>query len=369
MTNEAEIYRLMYRTNFGAFAEAAFGELHSNAQLDRNWHINVLADRLATFSLGGTTRLMINLPPRSLKSFMTSIAMPAFTLGRDPRFKILILAGTPDLAADLRTNITRLMRSDRYRSIFGGIEWTEENRTLRFAQGGSLSVLKYGEAIIGKGYDIIIIDDPQSPSQVEDEAHRKEVLSYFQSGVLPRLNNMGSGRVALVQQRLHAEDLSGSVSSTGWDRLVISAISREDERWETQGGAITRAKGGALCEARESKEQLKETLLHMDPMQFSAQYLQSPYPPDDSDCKAFWVWELPGENYDPERDILPCGVVKVHIRDMILERYFNGPPIPYSYVNPNPTSIDWWERTTIRHQAELVKSAQGNQVGCCFQEG
>lgn len=134
--------------------------------------------------------------------------MPAFLLGKDPRLKILVLAGTSDLANDLRQKTSRLMRSDRYRTVFEDVDFTTPDRRLDFPQGGALLFNRYGEAI-GKGYDLIIIDDPQSPSQVEDTDKRMHVAEYFRNDVVPRLNNKQVGRIAVVQQRLHIEDLSG----------------------------------------------------------------------------------------------------------------------------------------------------------------
>ncbi|MHA6732454.1 terminase large subunit domain-containing protein, partial [Devosia sp. A369] len=265
-------YQLMYRTQFDMFAGLAFEVLHPGEQLLENWHIGVIAHQITQFIAGTPNRLIINLPPRSLKSFMTSIAMPAFLLGKDPRLKILILAGTSDLANDFRQKVVRLMRSDRYGGVFDQIEFTASDRRMDFPQGGSLSFLRYGEAIIGKGYDVIIIDDPQSPSQIEDADKREQVAEYFKNDVLHRLNSKTHGRIVIVQQRLHVGDLTGYFShKREWQCLAISAISRGVEKWATpRGGFVTRNKGVALCEERESKQTIEEQLPLMGAEKFAA---------------------------------------------------------------------------------------------------
>jgi hypothetical protein len=54
-------------------------------------------DRVAR---GEIKRLIINLPPRTLKSLSASIALPVWLLGRNPRLKIMSVAGTRHPARD-----------------------------------------------------------------------------------------------------------------------------------------------------------------------------------------------------------------------------------------------------------------------------
>jgi len=357
--SKAEIIRLMYRTRFAQFAEAAFEAIHPGEALIRNWHIDVVVHALNTFMTGDTYRLVVNLPPRSLKSFMTSIAMPAFLMGRDHRRKILILAGTPDLATELRTKIARLMRSHRYRSIFPGIEFREDGRTLLFADGGALSVLRYGEAIIGKGFDFIVIDDPQSPSQAEDADKRRQVVQYYNSDVQPRLNSRASGRVAVVQQRLHAHDLSGSLPSDEWERLVIPAMSSQAETWVTAHGRVARAKWTALFEAREDAASLRSLLHTMGARRFAAQYLQAPYPDGDGEVdRVAFMWQRPPETWD-QSEQMPCAFARARKIDTLVERYFGGPQFRYVATNPNRgLTLEEWSDRAQKHQAALVRRAQ-----------
>lgn len=362
-------YQLMYRTHFDIFAELAFEVLHPRDQLLKNWHIGVVAEQLNRFMAGTINRLIINLPPRSLKSFLTSIAMPAFLIGKKPLLRILILAGTADLANDLRQKAIRLMRSHQYRDVFDGIEFAANDRRLDITGGGSLSFLRYGESIIGKGYDVIIIDDPQSPSQVEDAAKREQAVEYIKNEVVHRLNNKTQGGIVVVQQRLHEEDLSGSLLyGAAWRRLAISAVSGDVEKWPTpRGGFVMRDKGVALCEERESKQTIEKQLDQMGAPAFAAQFLQMPGLGIPRRHGNGMAWHRPPENWDGKEPI-PWFML-THAASLseplinIRAAFFGGPPLDYIFTDPNPPqTLEEFEQETLAQQAALVKRAQEDAV-------
>jgi len=77
-------YNAILRSDLGYFAERCFGELNPQAAFLPNWHIEVIAAKLAAVAQGKIQRLIINLPPRHLKSLIASIAFPAWCLGHNP---------------------------------------------------------------------------------------------------------------------------------------------------------------------------------------------------------------------------------------------------------------------------------------------
>jgi len=78
-------YDTILRSDLGYFAERCFCELNPQAAFLTNWHIEVIAAKLAAVREGKTRRLIINLPPRHLKSLLASIAFPAWCLGHTLR--------------------------------------------------------------------------------------------------------------------------------------------------------------------------------------------------------------------------------------------------------------------------------------------
>jgi hypothetical protein len=69
----------------GARTSTIFHDLNPQAAFLMNWHIEVIAAKLAALAQGKIQQLIINLPPRHLKSLLVSIAFPAWCLGHDPR--------------------------------------------------------------------------------------------------------------------------------------------------------------------------------------------------------------------------------------------------------------------------------------------
>ena len=91
-------YEAILRSDLGYFAQRCFSELNPQAPFAMNWHIEVIAAKLAAVREGKIRRLIINLPPRHLKSLLASIAFPAWCLGHDPSAQILCVSYAQDLA-------------------------------------------------------------------------------------------------------------------------------------------------------------------------------------------------------------------------------------------------------------------------------
>jgi len=79
----------LLRQHLGAFTERCFYELSPTQAYLHNWHLEALAFHLEEVMAGRCQRLLITLPPRSLKSLFASVAFPAFVLGHDPTRKLI----------------------------------------------------------------------------------------------------------------------------------------------------------------------------------------------------------------------------------------------------------------------------------------
>src|SRR5438045_3331970 len=106
------------RSDLGYFAERCFAELNPQATFLPSWHIEVIAAKLAAVREGKIRRLIINLPPRHLKSLMASTAFPAWCLGHDPSAQILCVSYAQDLADKLARDCRSIVMSPWYRQNF-----------------------------------------------------------------------------------------------------------------------------------------------------------------------------------------------------------------------------------------------------------
>ena len=115
--NPAE-YEALLRADFAGFAERCFHELNPRTDFATSWHVRVIAAQLTAVHHGKIRRLIINLPPRHLKSLLASIAFPAWCLGHDPSAQILCVSYAQDLADKLARDCRGIITSAWYRRIF-----------------------------------------------------------------------------------------------------------------------------------------------------------------------------------------------------------------------------------------------------------
>lgn len=281
------------RSNLREFAKAAFEILMPGERLEWNWHLDAICHQLEQVMLGKVQRLIIEVPPRSLKSFLASVIFPAFCLGRNPSSKIIAASYSLDLAGKLANDCRALLRSDFYRSLFQTTEAllnkNTETEYLTSARGYRYST-STGGTLTGRGGEIIILDDPLKPEDAQSDAKREAAHSWLKNTVFSRLNSKKTGAIILVMQRLHIDDPAGRLREQGgWTVLSLPAIAEVEAHIELgQGRVHTRAPGDILHAAREPKHILDAIKRDIGTYNFSAQYQQEPVPPEGEIVK--WGW-------------------------------------------------------------------------------
>ena len=152
------------RDSLEFFALMAFRVLYDEPYL-HNWHVAAIAFELSRLAEGDFRRLIITMPPRTLKSFLASICLPAWLLGRRPGEKIICASYAQPLSSDFAFQMRQLMESSWYREVFPGTHidprksGVDEIRTTR---GGFRLSTSVGGSLTGRGGNFIIIDDPIS---------------------------------------------------------------------------------------------------------------------------------------------------------------------------------------------------------------
>ena len=111
-------YDAALRNDFALFAARCFHDLNPQTELAMSWHLEVIAAKLAAVREGKIQRLIINLPPRHLKSLMASVALPAWCLGHDPSAQILCVSYAQDLADKHARDSRSIMMSRWFQQIF-----------------------------------------------------------------------------------------------------------------------------------------------------------------------------------------------------------------------------------------------------------
>jgi predicted phage terminase large subunit-like protein len=290
-------YRAVLRSDFTAFIERSFHELNPATPFLPNWHIEVIAAELEACRWRETQRLIINVPPRSLKSHCASVAFPAWLLGHDPSAQIIVASYAQELANKLSSDCRALFASSLYRDLFPTRLSPQRQAVQEFAttrQGFRLST-SVGGVLTGRGADFIIIDDPLKPDEALSETQRKAVNDWFDHTLYSRLNNKKGGCIILIMQRLHEDDLVGHVLGVEpWKEIRFPAIAEEDETHLIQSSCkigmrrFERRAGEALHPEREPLEVLDHIREALGEYNFSGQYQQAPAPLGGGLVKAEW---------------------------------------------------------------------------------
>ncbi len=288
-------YEVILRSDLGYFAERCFYELNPQAAFRTNWHIEVIAAKLAAVRAGKIRRLIINLPPRLLKSLMASIAFPAWCLGHDPSAQILCVSYAQDLADKLARDCRGIMTSAWYRQIFRTRLAAHRQAVQEFittAQGYRLATSN-GGVLTGRGADIILIDDPLKPDEALSDAQRQAANDWFDHTLYSRQNDKRRGAIVIIMQRLHEDDLVGHVlEQEPWEVVRFPAIAEADEVHEIQTiwgpQSFRRRHGEALHPEREPLDTLERIRRTVGEYNFAGQYQQTPAPLGGGMVKENW---------------------------------------------------------------------------------
>jgi predicted phage terminase large subunit-like protein len=271
------------RSDFGMFVPQAFRTLYPGKALELNWHIEAIVHALEQNLTGIKRRLLINLPPRHLKSFLISVAWPAHLLSIDPSLKVFVISYSDELARTIARDFKRLVESDWYRALFPHVRLTKvtENEVVT-DQGGYRLALSVHGSITGRGADLIIVDDPCRPEEAVSDKARMAVNDWLRNTILSRLDDKRRSGLIVVMQRLHVNDLTGLLEGgVDYHKLAFPAIAHRDEVIELRnGGQHQRRRGEALHPQREDIAVLRRMRDEMGPFNFAAQYQQAPRTPD-----------------------------------------------------------------------------------------
>lgn len=306
---EEALLTAFLRVDFHAFLHRCFATLNPSTPFRDNWHLRVLASELSDVARGSTRRLIVNLPPRSLKSIAASSALVAWYLGHEPSAEVICASYGNDLALKFAHDCRKIMTSDWYEATFttridrrksavGDFYTTQHGARLATSVGGTLT---------GRGGDLIVIDDPAKPDEMLSEVQREAVNRWFRSTLYSRLNDKAKARIVIAMQRLHVDDLTGNLLREGtepWRHLRLAATADADETYEysTLRGqkAYRRNQGELLHGAREPVESLTQIRAALGSYFFQAQYQQNPMLPDGNLVNVAWFqrYTEPPETFD-----------------------------------------------------------------------
>jgi predicted phage terminase large subunit-like protein len=298
------------RVDFYAFVRRVFTELRPGDRFSPNWHLDAVCHEVMQTVDGTNQRLLVTLPPRSLKSIIISVALPAFVLGRNPTRRVVCISYAEDLAVDLANQFRKVIASSWYRRLFPRMV-TKRNtdREITTTRGGSRFATSINGPLTGRGGNLFIIDDPIKPVDALSKPKRDATNEWLRNTLASRPDDKLHDKMIMLMQRVHAEDPAGAVlASGGWKHLNLPAIADHDQIIPlSYGRAHRRLTGSALDENREPLWLLEDQRHQMGDLAFAAQYLQAPNLPDGGIFKRTWFRLIDQNDYpydDPSWQII-----------------------------------------------------------------
>jgi len=190
------------------------------------WHIDAICDALEAARAGEIRRLLINIPPRHMKSLTVSVLWQPWRWTFEPELRFLTFSHDQDLANRDATKSRDVILSPWYRARWPHVELKGDvNRVSRYENTHTgHRIAEHVRGGTGEGGDVIIIDDPHKAEDVLSDVKRASVLRWHSNTAATRFNDPATGVQVIVMQRLHEQDLAGHVlEAEGWTHLCLPA--------------------------------------------------------------------------------------------------------------------------------------------------
>jgi predicted phage terminase large subunit-like protein len=288
--------RVLAERSLAEFVRQAWEVLEPNTPYLENWHHGLLVEALEAVANGELRKLIVNLPPRYGKSLLVSVSFPCWMWLRAPAERFLFASYSKQLATKHSVDRRALIQSPWYAARWSGaVKLADDaNQKAEFSntQRGHMIATSVGASAIGFGGNFLVCDDLINPEQANSDLERAAALDWFDRTFSTRLDDKKIGRQIIVEQRTHANDLTGHLlAERDWYRIALPAIAERKTIivFPCSRTERVREEGDILWPAREGPAELEAAKLRMGALGFSAQYQQAPTAPGGNLFKEEWL--------------------------------------------------------------------------------
>ena len=261
------------------------------------WHIEAICEHLEAVSDGEITRLLINIPPATMKSLTTNTFWPAWEWGPRGEPGLRYVCSSYSEALTIRDNrrCRNLLLSDWYRNLWGKRFHLLEDQNAKVRYDTDHFGYKIATSVGGLGTgergDRFIIDDPHNVIEGESDAKRMAVLRWFTESVTTRVNDPESSAIVIIMQRVHDKDVSGYIlaNELGYTHLCLPMEFELESRCKTYFFTDPRKKeGDLLWPERMPIEVIERDKKAMGSYAVASQFQQRPAPRGGGMFKREW---------------------------------------------------------------------------------
>lgn len=215
--------------SFYEFFKQAWPVMEYGKPFQDGWHIHALCEHLEAVYHREIRNLLINVPPRTSKTSIVSVAFPAWVWIHNPSEEFLCCSYSASVSLISSINCRQLIESDWYQKNWGHLFQIikDQNTKSRFVtdKRGNRTATSVGGAVTGLNASISLMDDPNNVLEGESDAIRQTTNRFWSTSWSNRLNNPSRDARVLMQQRNNMMDVSGYVMATEdsseWVKLIL----------------------------------------------------------------------------------------------------------------------------------------------------
>lgn len=304
------------------FTKGAWQILEPATPFIENWHIGFLAEHLTAISYGELTKLIINVPPGTMKSLFTSVIWPAWDWTMHPWRRFISASHGQTLATRDSVKTRRLIQSPWYQTLYGHIFQltSDQNQKTRYENnktGFRLATSVGGST--GERAHIRILDDPHNIDDIESDLVRESVIDWLRYTWSQRAADMQNPYEVLIMQRLHEKDATGYyLELGGYEHIMLPMEFEPDRKCWTKLGSDPRTENKELLfPARFPEHVVATEKRKLGEYGTACQFQQNPAPSGGGIFRKKWLrfWKYSGQEVSPiktkdeEGNIIDCPIV------------------------------------------------------------
>lgn len=313
-------------SSFAEFVRAAWHVTDPGTTLQWNWHHQLICDVVQGVLEDWITRrrdpaatqrarnVLFGLPPGALKSRILSVFLPAWMWIRCPSWTVLCLSINPKAALRDARLCREVVESPWYQRTFSPAWRLKDDQDALGDYGNTAGGTRLSRGItaetVGLRADLLILDDPNNPKDSESKSARDDIIERWTTTLWNRLNDLLTSLRFIVQQRVHAEDLTGfclkqepwsPARPDGWLHVCLPLEYDPERRCVTPWGSDPREVPGESIHPSRLMPDVLRT--QCTPYTYEAQYNLRPAAAGGNRFRRVW-WRFyaqrPGDDMHPD---------------------------------------------------------------------
>src|SRR6185503_16124823 len=224
---QRQLAQLKPELSLRAFIKLAWHVVEPGNQFVPNWHLDCISEHLEACTFGQLRSLIINMPPRCMKSLSVAVFWPAWVWTFRPGSRWLFASYSEAFSTRDSMKCRRVIKSDWYQRRFGHIYTISRDQDAKMRFENSAAGFRLASSVAGmgagEGGDFICPDDPHKVKEAESDVIRQGVVDWWFETMPTRFIDPKTVVKVVTMQRIKENDLSGEILSRelGYEHLCL----------------------------------------------------------------------------------------------------------------------------------------------------